>query len=316
MCLWGGKVQPIMHIVFVDSATLPGGTAELKRLPNYREYGSTSARDLVARCASADIVITGRVALSMAHIRKLPRLKMIAVPGPALDHVDLDCCREAGIAVRNCDGYAETGVAEHVVALMMWLSRGIALPRGRAVQDLNGKVLGIVGTGMMGKATSRLARAIGMRVIHAERKNSVGVRDGYLQFHSVLTACDILSLHCPLTPDTAHMLGRPEFAAMRPGALLINTADPGLVHEAALAEALASGRLGGAGLDYEPALPELPNLIATPQLARLSDTSQDRMRSMLMEHITSFLRANGTAENAHELTTSPKRRPHETHKSH
>jgi len=299
-----------MHIVFLDSTTLPGSTPGLKRLPDYQEYAFTSDREVVTRCASADIVITGRVMLSTAHIQKLPRLKMIAVPGPTLDHIDLDGCREAGVAVRNCDGYAETGVAEHALALMMWLSRGIPVPRS-AVKDLNGKVLGIVGTGMMGKATSRLARAMGMRVLHAERKNSVSVRDGYLQFHSVLAGCDILSLHCPLTADTAHLLGRPEFAAMRPGALLINTADPGLIDDAALADALASGHLGGAGLDYAPAavpagahaLPKLPNLVITPQLARLSDTSQARVRSMLMEHINSFLQANGVAG-------TPTRSPH------
>jgi len=309
----------IMHVVFLDRSTIPGEFPELQVLSSYREYLATKPGEVLARCGSAEIVISNKVRLSADVLARLPKLRLIVVPGSALDHVDLAYCSSAGITVRSCDGYSETGIAEHAVALMMCLSRSLIGFRqdiangewessgrpslfSRSVQDLNGRVLGIVGAGILGRATARLARGIGLKVMYAERKNALSTRNGYVPFEKVLADSDIVSLHCPLTADTVGMLGSLEFLKMKPGALLINTARGGLIDESALLDALTHGRLGGVGLDVlteEPPVAtnsltsaNLPNLIITPHVAWTSDTSIARLRGMLMEHIDVFIRAN------------------------
>lgn len=308
-----------MHVVFLDRSTFPGAFPELQVLSSYREYLVTEPSEVLARCKIAEIVISNKVRLPADVLALLPKLRLIAVPGSALDHVDLAYCRRAGITVRSCDGYSEMGIAEHAVTLMMCLSRNLIGFRqdiangewggsshpsllSRSVQDLNGRVLGIVGAGILGRATARLARGIGLKVMYAERKNALSTRNGYVPFDKALADSDIVSLHCPLTVDTVGMFGSLEFSKMKPGALLINTARGGLIDELALLDALTNGRLGGAGLDVlaeEPPLAanpltsaDLPNLIITPHVAGMSDTSIARLRSMLMEQIDVFIRAN------------------------
>lgn len=309
-CVYTVKVAAMVSIVFLDRAFVGNSFPELGTRGQYQEYEGTDPCDLVQRCSGAAIVLSGAVRLAADNMRRMPALQLIVVPGPSHEHVDVGYCSEKGIAVRCCDGYAEVGVAEHALALMMWLSRGLGTstnlsdPASHTARDLRGKLLGVVGSGMMGRATARLAQSVGMRVVHAERKHALAVRDGYMRFQQVLGLCDVLSLHCLSVAETKHLIGHQELMAMKRGALLINTADRQLVHSPSLLGALKTGHLGGAGLDYcigEP--PHAPNLITTPHVAHQSDTSRQRLRAMLAEHVDSHLRSNltktTTPSNAH-----------------
>ncbi|MBB4846232.1 glycerate dehydrogenase [Paucibacter oligotrophus] len=305
-----------MQIVLLDLDAVPADLAELRQIAPCREYRFTSPTELIGRCQEVDVVVTANVALTAAAMRKMPNLELVVVVGPSLERIDLAFCHEAGIAVRNCDGYAEVGLAEHAVALMLSLSRQLPGPfcgvaslalaeasqLNMPAQDLRGQVLGLVGTGTMGRSLARLAKAMCMQVVHAERKHAVSVRDGYVRFQDALATCDVLSLHCILTPETAGMLGRAEFAAMKRGALLINTAHGALVQLGPLRQALQDGCLGGAGLDcdlndlgeltrQDSAIP--PHLIITPRVAHRSSSSRKRLGEMLVEQIRSHLCANG-----------------------
>ena len=168
------------------------------------------------------------------------------------------------------------------------------------IRDLHGATLGLVGHGSLGNAVASLAEAFGMHVVWSERKGAATVRPGYLPFADVLANADVLSLHCPLTQDTRHLIGAAELAAMKRGALLINTARGGLVDETALAEALRNGTLAGAGFDVlgnepprqgNPLLDlNLPNFILTPHVAWASDAAMQTLADQLIDNIEAFAR--------------------------
>jgi D-lactate dehydrogenase len=194
----------------------------------------------------------------------LPNLKFIATRSTGFDHVDLDECLKRGIAVSNVPSYGENTVAEHTMALLLMMARkvhqSVQQVRGGHVDlaeltgfDLQGKTIGVIGAGHIGLHVIRIARGFGMRVLAYDVRSEPFLAD-LLGFASVsmdqlLAESDIVTLHCPLTEKTHHMVGRGQFARMKRGALLINTSRGGLVDTDALVGALESGRLGGAGLD-------------------------------------------------------------------
>lgn len=303
-------------VVFLDRATLPAALPRLARPHTWTDHDRTAPEEVAARIRNATVVISNKVRLPADVLAQAPGLKVIGVPAAGLDHIDTAWCRDRGIPVLNCPGYADHTVPEHAICLAMVLRRSI-LPYHRDVQagrwqqakvfffgdypvfDLFGATLGIVGHGNLGRAMGRIGQAFGMEVLVSEHKGASEIRPGRTPFDEVLARADILSLHAALTPQSAKMIGAAELARMKPSAVLINTARGGLIDEPALAEALRAGRIAGAGLDSlsaEPPVdgnplldPGIPNLLITPHVAWLSDVALRRLAEMMMGQIAEHL---------------------------
>ncbi|MGO3871060.1 MAG: D-2-hydroxyacid dehydrogenase [Alcaligenes sp.] len=311
------------RIVFLDRETL-SDSVTLQQVPFEHElqvYGRTTPEQVAERIADADIVISNKVALRREHLEAASQLKMIALAATGSDNIDLDAARDRQIVVSNIRDYAVRSVPEHVFALIFALRRNICAYRqsvkeGRwqeaqqfcyfdyPIRDLAGSTLGLIGSGSLGQAVATLGRALGMKVIFAQRRGQtiVSNADDRLPFEQVLDQADIISLHCPLTPETQNMLGMQEFermAARRP--LLINTARGGLIDNQALDHALRHGWLGGAGIDVctpEPPpadhilmhLLDLPNYILTPHIGWASQEAMQALANQLIENIVAFHR--------------------------
>ncbi len=286
----------------------------------WSEYARTLQGEVEARLAGATIAIVNKLVLDAATIARLPMLKMIAVAATGTNNVDLDACRARGIVVSNIRGYAVHTVPEHAIALMLALSRNLIAYRdsvqaGRwqeseqfcffdhPIRDLHGATLAIIGSGSLGDGVVRLAEAFGMRVLKAERKGAAHCRPGYTPFAEALAAADVVSLHCPLTPETQGLIGATELRAMKSSALLINTARGGLVDEAALVTALRGGWIAGAGFDVltkeppregnpllAPELLALPNFLLTPHVAWASRPAMQALADQLIDNIEAFAR--------------------------
>jgi D-lactate dehydrogenase len=194
----------------------------------------------------------------------LPELKFIATRSTGYDHIDLETCRRRGIAVSNVPSYGENTVAEHSMALLLMLSRKVhqsvlQVRSGRVDLaeltgfDLQGKTIGVIGAGHIGLHVIRIARGFGMHVLAFDVHRDPFLADllgfEYATLDRLLAESDIVTLHSPLTEKTHHLLGREQFAGMKKGAMIVNTARGGLIDTDALVEALESGKLGGAGLD-------------------------------------------------------------------
>jgi glycerate dehydrogenase len=301
-----------LSIVFLDRGTL--GVAP--RPPNFphvlREYDRTAAADIVERLESADIAITNKVPLREADLSRLPRLKMIAVAATGTDTIDKAFCAARGIVVSNIRDYAVDTVPEHVLALIFALRRSLipyaeSVRRGRwqesgqfcyfdyPVRDIAGSTLGIVGYGTLGRAVGKRAEALGMRVLATGRSPF----PDRVELKELLAHSDAVTLHCPLTPETRNLIGAAELRAMKPGAILINTARGGLVDEAALADALRAGIIAGAGLDVlseEPPMHGNPllaydggNLILTPHVAWASVEAMTVLAEDLVANMEAFV---------------------------
>ena len=305
------------HIVFLDRDSLPVPVPSCDFPHQYTEYPSSSREQIVGHCADADIVVTNKVPFDAETLAALPRLRLLAIAATGYNHIDLVACRERGIAVTNIRHYGDDTVAEHAFMLMMALMRNLpAYQRdvsagiwqnapqfchfGAPIRDLQGATLGIVGNGGIGQALALRAKAFGMKVQFAERKGAAAVREGYMAFSEVLATSDVLSLHCPLNEETHFLLRQDELMAMKPGAILINTARGGLVDEDALVAALKYGQLGGAGFDVLSVEPpregnpllktRLPNLIVTPHVGWASRESMARLAAQLVSNIEAWVR--------------------------
>lgn len=304
------------RIVFLDRQSLIADLRAPAFAHDWIEHDQTRPEDVVARLQDADIAIVNKVKLSADTLAQAPRVKMIAVAATGTDIVDLAYCRAHGIVVSNIRGYAVHTVPEHAFMLMLALRRNLLGWREdvraglwekadqfclftRPMNDLYGSTLGLVGYGTLGHGMQKLAEAFGMTVRVAEHKGAAAVRAGYTAFDSVLAEADVISLHTPLTAETRHMISAREFGLMKPTALLINTARGNLVDEAALAEALKSGRIGGAGFDVLSIEPpregnplldlDLPNFILTPHVAWSSREAMQTLADQLVDNIEAFV---------------------------
>lgn len=314
-----------MRIVQLESESLIADVRRPAFAHEWVDYPATTPAQVVERLAGADIAITNKVPVDAAALAALPALKMIAISATGTNNVDLDACRGRGIVVSNIRGYAEHTVPEHVMALLLALSRNLiawreTLQAGawqRAEQfclfdhpicDLHGATLGLIGSGTLGNGVARLAEAFGMSVLRAEHKQATAVRPGYTAFAEALAMADAISLHCPLTAETTGLIGEPELRAMKRSALLINTARGGIVDEWALVRALKEGWIAGAGFDVvtvepppaghpllDPALLALPNFLLTPHVAWSSRPAMQTLADQLIANIESF--AAGTPQN-------------------
>lgn len=306
-------------IVFLERNTLDADLRVPSFAHEWRDYAETRAEEVLERLREATIAVVNKAPLRAEVLSKLPRLKLIAVAATGTDNIDLEFCREHGIAVTNVRGYAVRTVPEHVLALTLALRRNLVayredVRRGRwsqagqfcllthPIRDLAASTAGVVGYGALGRAVAELMRAVGMRVLVAERRGAAAVREGRTSFDEVLRESDVVTLHVPLNEETRGLVGREELAAMRPDALLINCARGGVVDEGALAEALRSGVIAGAGVDVltrEPPREEddnpllaldLPNLIVTPHVAWASREAMQTLADQLIDNIEALVR--------------------------
>jgi len=307
----------IESIVFLERATF---TVNFRR-PNFPhtwiDYPATEPDEVVERLRQATIAICNKLPLRADALAQLPGLRLIAVAATGVDNIDLAYCRAHDIAVCNGRNYATTSLPEHVLTLILALRRNLLRYRddvgnGRwqsakqfclldhPINDLSGSTIGIIGYGVLGQATAKLAQAVGMKVLIAEHKNSVALRDGRTPFEEVLQRSDVLTLHCPLTEATRNLIGPAELKQMKPESILINTARGALLDEAALVEALRGKRIGGAGIDVLRNEPpdsgnllletDLPNLIVTPHIAWASRQAMQTVADQVVVNLEAFVR--------------------------
>ncbi|MEE4251869.1 MAG: D-2-hydroxyacid dehydrogenase [Alcanivoracaceae bacterium] len=285
-------------------------------LPHWQLFGATAAADTAARLAGCQVAVTNKVVIDRQTMLACPELRLICVSATGTNNVDLEAAAERGIVVCNVRDYAAASLAQHVLALLLalatrWYEYAADVRAGewsrspmfclmhRPVMELAGKTLGIIGYGVLGQEVARLARAFGMRVLVSDSlRAGVPAQADRVPLAGLLQESDVVSLHCPLDEGTAQLVNKGFLAAMKPGALLINTARGGLVDEAALKQALIDGQLAGAALDVlsvEPPPaghllldPAIPNLIVTPHNAWVSRECRQRLLDGVVTNIEAW----------------------------
>lgn len=300
----------------LDGATLnPGDNPwdAIAALGRLTVYDRTPPQQVVARAADATVVLTNKTRLGADLLARLPALRFIAVLATGYDVVDVAAARARGIAVSNVPVYGTADVAQHTIALLLELcqrtgdhARAVAAGDWARAPDfsfwlaaprsLDGLTLGLVGYGRIARQVGAIARALGMRVL-ASSPSRRGDPDGWREIPELFAESDVVSLHCPLTPANARFVNAALLARMQRGALLLNTARGGLIDEPALADALRSGQLGGAGLDvlsHEPPpadhpLIGVPNCLITPHIAWASLAARRRLMATTADNIAAFL---------------------------
>jgi len=307
------------QIVFLDADTVgPGVTIGRPNFSHqWTQYDRTRDAELVARLKDADIAITNKVPIRAQHLKQLPRLKLIAVAATGYDVIDIDQCRAQGVAVSNIRGYAVNTVPEHTFALITALRRNLVEYRNqvlagdwikadqfcffnRPIRDLSGSTLGIIGAGAIGQAVGKIGAAFGMKILYSDAYASAVAAPGELVSLEQLRAeSDVITCHCPLTDETRGLIGREFLAAMKPSAILINTARGGIIDEDALAQAIQAGTIAGAGIDVtatEPppadstimALAKAPNVLLTPHVGWASVGAMQTLFNQLIGNLEAF----------------------------
>jgi glycerate dehydrogenase len=299
-------------IVFLDRDTVGAKLRQPNFPHSYQEYADTPVACIVDRLRDATIAILNKVPMRGETLAQLPKLKLIAVAATGTDIVDKLYCRQNGITVANIRHYAFNTVPEHVFALIFALRRNLIAYREdvrngawqhasqfcffpHPIRDIAGSTLGIIGFGELGKSVARRAEALGMQVLATD----VVAQPGLVDLFTILKESDIVTLHVPLTQQTRNMIGSKELAMMRRDAILINTARGGLVDEQALALALKTGVIGGAGFDVLSSEPpkngnvllgiDLPNFIVTPHIAWASQEAMRILADQLIDNIEAFV---------------------------
>lgn len=303
------------HIVFLDRASLKANVRRPAFAHTWQEYAATKPEEVVERLRDATIAITNKVALRAESLERLRQLRMIAVAATGYDVIDIAASRAHGVAVANIRNYAVHTVPEHTFALLMALRRNLLAYRadvesGRwqqseqfcffdhPIRDLYGATLGIVGEGVLGQGTARIARAFGMRVLFADHAPPKASGVEFTPLEQVLAESDVISLHVPLTAETRNMIGIEQLRRMKRTALLINTSRGGLVDEQALVQALKEGLIAGAGFDVLTQEPprggnplldlRLPNFILTPHVAWASEGAMQSLADQLIDNIEAW----------------------------
>lgn len=303
-----------MNIVVLDGHTLNPGDLDwspLERLGACRVHPRTPVAEIVACAAEADIVLTNKCPLRADTIAQLPRLRCIGVLATGYNVVDVAAAAARGIVVTNVPDYGTRSVAQHVFALILELAqhagqhaqsvragRWSASPDfcywERPLVELAELTLGIVGYGRIGRAVATLGRAFGMEILVAARRPVADAET--VSLDELFRRSDVISLHCPLTPETSGLVNASRLASMKSSAFLINTGRGPLVVEADLAAALAAGRIAGAGLDVlsvEPPpadhpLLQAPNCVITPHIAWATRAARSRLLDIVVANIAAF----------------------------
>ena len=303
-----------MKIVVLDGYTLNPGDLSwegLERLGDLAVYDRTPFDQVVERATGAEIVMTNKVVLSREIIEQLPKLRYIGVQATGYNIVDVEAAAECRIPVTHVPTYGTQSVAQMVFAHLLNLTQRVAhhagtVRRGRwctspdfcywdhPLVELAGLTMGIVGYGRIGRKTAELARAFGMEVIAHDTFDCAEVE--MVELDELFCRSDVVSLHCPLTPETESLVNPERLALMKRSAFLINTSRGPLVDEEALAAALNEGRIAGAGLDVlavEPPATDNPLLTAahcfiTPHIAWASRSARSRLLDTVVENLEAF----------------------------
>ncbi len=308
-----------MKIVVLDGFAVNPGDLTWDFLKKYGDaavYDKTPNEQAAEVIGDAEVVFTNRVKITEEVLNACPNVKYVSALGTGYDMIDVKACRARGVEVCNVPGYSTMSVAQHAFTLLlsfasdleglcgivedgMWTGiPGFQYQKVRFI-ELAGKTVGIYGCGAIGKAFGKMCQAFGMEVLATRRSRTEGEEDGirYVTPNELLEKADYISLHCPLTDETRAMVNRNFIAKMKDGAVLINTSRGAVLHEADVAEALNSGKLGGAGLDVlatEPADPANPLLTArncriTPHCAWTSKEARLRLLDVLDANLGSFV---------------------------
>lgn len=274
-------------------------------------YERTADEDtLIREAQDADVLMIANMPLSGRVIRACKHLQFIDVAFTGVDHVDLDAAREMGVAVSNAAGYSEQSVAELVVGQMIHLLRNVPAVENRCRNggtkdglvgnELGSSVVGIVGVGAIGSRVATLCRAFGSTVIgyvpHPSERNRTLLT--YVSLEELLQRADIVTLHCPLTPETRGLIGREQLALMKPSAYLINMARGPVVDAQAVADALNQGKIAGAAIDVFEKEPPLnadepllhaKNCLLTPHIAFASHQSMERRARIVFDSLQQWM---------------------------
>lgn len=313
-----------MKIVVLDGHTLNPGDLSwgaLKALGEVALHDRTPPAEVAARCADAEIIVTNKALVPREVIAALPKLRFIAVTATGFNIVDAAAAKERGIPVSNVPLYGTRAVAQFTIALLLELCHRVgahadSVRAGDWVKsadwcysrypllELDGLTFGVVGWGRIGQATAEIARAMGMKIIAASRSPKPP-KDGveFVDMGTLFRRADVVSLHCPLTPDTRSLVNAERLALMKPTALLLNTSRGPLLDEAAVAAALNDGRVAGAGLDVlstEPPQADNPllkakNCLITPHQAWAAKAARARLMETTVANVGAFLA--GTPQN-------------------
>jgi len=296
----------------IDSRSL------IDQLDQWKVYGSSRNEEVDNKIADCEVVITNKVRINRATIERAEKLRLVMLAATGTDNVDLEACKERGITVCNARQYSNPAVVQHTFTLMLslmtnvisyqrdvkqgkWSKSDIFCLLDYPIMEMEGKTIGIIGYGNLGSAVAKVAEAFGMVVKICQRPNSKPV-DGRLALTRLVEISDVISIHCPLTPDTHHLISTEQFSLMKQNAILINTARGAIVDVSALAHALRNRQISGAGidvLDQEPPGPDypllsddIPNLLLTPHNAWATFESRQRLVQQLAENLSGWLQGS------------------------
>lgn len=307
-----------MRICVLDGYTLNPGDLSwhgLERLGQLEIYDRTQTHEICERAADCEVIFTNKVPITKLEIDKLPKLEYIGVTATGVNVVDTEYAKEKGIVVTNAAGYSTPSVAQHTFSLILELIHRTADHSNWAKTnwsghsdfsfglkpygELNNKTMGIIGFGTIGKAVGNIAQAFGMKVLakarssHDDWPNWATSAD----IDEIIAGSDVISLHCPLTPETEHLVNAQFLKTMKSSALLINTGRGPLIDERALASALENDEIAGAALDVlstEPPSAENPllsakNCLITPHIAWASFESRKRLMGIITENLRAYM---------------------------
>ena len=317
-----------MKIVELDGyAANPGDLSwdGLRELGELTVYDRTAPVDVLERAKGAQVILTNKVVITEELMDKLPDLRYIGVLATGYNVVDIPAARKHGIIVTNIPAYSTMSVAQMVIAHLLNLTNQVALHSDAVKQgewqrnkdfsfsltpliELDGKTLGIVGLGNTGTATARIAQSLGMRILAYSSKSADALKEMGIEkadsYEQLFREADVLSLHCPLTEETHHLVNAERLKLMKPTAILINTGRGPLVDEAALADALNEGRIMAAGVDVlqeEPPRNGSPlinarNCYITPHIAWATKAARERLLNIAVANVKAFM--EGRPQNA------------------
>ena len=307
-----------MKIIVLDGYGLNPGDLTWKAFEELGEltvYDRTSPSELLERAAGAEALVTNKTLITSENMDALPDLKYIGVLATGYNVVDIDAAKARGIVVTNIPAYSTASVAQMVFAHILNITQRVGYyadenRQGRWTKnadfcywdthlvELQGKKMGIVGFGNIGQATARIAQAFGMEVCVYSSKPQFALPSGInkMELDELFGECDVVSLHCPLTPDTKEMVNAERLSKMKPNAILINTGRGPLINEQDLADALNEGKIAAAGLDVlsvEPSVEGNPllgarNCFITPHIAWATLEARTRLMDIAVQNLKSY----------------------------
>lgn len=300
-----------MKIVYLDAFPLGEDidTSALEELGDYISYDRTAVSEIVTRAKDAEIILTNKCLISSETMQELPNLKYIGVTATGYNIVDTAAAKEQGIIVTNVSDYSTNSVAQHVFSLLLrwenrvyehsspqkWIKSPDFCYFNSIIHELNGKTLGLIGYGNIGKKVGEIAEAFGMNLL-INKKTPDKFDPRMMELDQLVEQSDFISLHLPLTPDNGQFVNKELIAKMKKTSFIVNTARGGLINEQDLADALNSGVIAGAALDVlsvEPPTLDNPllsaqNCLITPHIAWGSFEARKKLLEIAVDNIRAF----------------------------